>query len=1185
MSLRLPLNQTDIGLGSEGRRILLAQASAQHLRGELNVAEAQYLRLHAAAPADTDVLFLLGTLYLQRGAPAAAIAHLSHLTEIQPKHEAALFHLALAHLENQTPASAEHILQTLLKHNARHQGALMALAQLCFGQARYEEVEPYFALACEYYPELTAAYQGLGKLYFLQRRYAEAQNRLARASQINPLDANILCDLGVVLRKQNLPAEAERCLRESIALEPQNADAHFNLADVLLYQGKFEQGWKEYEWRFRIQDRAPIFHDQPLWRGESLAGKTILIHAEQGYGDTFQFLRYLLPLKRQGARILFECQTGLRRVLRACTYIDQIIERTPTLAIPSDYDVYAPLLSLPGIMQTRFESIPREIGYVRVEPAMHQRWQARLAIDPKFKIGIVWSGKPSHADNPNRYCALTHFSAIADLPGVSLYSLQQGPAATEFQTMPWASMLTDLHDEISDFADTAAAISAMDLVISVDTSVAHLAGALGKTVWVLLSNSPDWRWLTTGTDCPWYPNMRLFRQTQAGDWQTPIAGMCEQLPAWVAKPRALIGALPYINDAYSAALLTSLHRARLVLRQKCETGQVDANELAQARYELEAVLCSAPPHAEANCLLAEILLLQENYAVAWIAAMRAYERWPEHPPLLKLIGQIAYAQAEYAEAVRFFERALNLGKEDGATWQALGASCLGMGLHAEALRAYRRAWEWCPNSAELCDKLGQLLINAGHLNEALGFFQRALEADGRFFPAFFHFGNALVSCGRAKEGETHLKAAIALEPNYAPALNNLGVALKAQQRFGEAEAVFRRAIQLDPGYSEAFNNLGNVLQQMARLEDAQAAFREALLHDATNAQAYNNLGIVLQAQGAQVAAMQCYEAAILLRANFAEAHWNLALARLAQGQWQAGFAGYEWGFEAGIRWRLNLGSRQWAGETALDKTLLVYAEQGFGDTLQFVRFLAGAKARVGQLICCVQRPLHSLLEQSLIRLGWADQVINDSANLPQHDLSCALLSLPHLLGVNEISMAAPYVFAPAEREAVFPARLAQTAQDVFPRGVLKVGLVWAGLATHQRDQQRSLPVSAYLPLMCAPDVRFYSLQVGAAAKLPPGLLDLAPQLTDFAATAAVLSELDLVITVDTAVAHLAGAMGVPTWVLLAHAPDWRWAFEAEKSDWYPSVRLFRQTRAGDWQTPMTQVLAALDALRARFERR
>ena len=1212
---------------------LLVEAANRHVQGDLAGAEALYLTLLKQRAEDSDVLFLLGTLYVQAGLWDQAITrfgrliilyplhldgyshmgfayqekgalaeaehcyqaalslspnhvlshtHLAGLLAAQGKHQAALAHyLALVELEPSQPAhrvhcgllyqnmgqvqAAEQVLSAALLIDEQHAGALLALAALLVEQQRYTEAERYYVHARMRDAQSAEAEQGLGSLRFLQYRYAEAHTHLARAAQLKPDHPDTLCNLGATLRKQARLDAAETALRQALVLDPQHADAHFNLSLVLLQQGKLQEGWREYEWRFRIKGRAPIVHDKPVWDGSPLAGKTILIQAEQGFGDTFHFLRYLPLLKAQGARVMFECQPGLRRLLMQCGYIDVLVERTPNFAVPSGFDVHAMLMSLPRIMETSGETLPLGVPYMQAEAWLLQRWQARLAVDQKFKIGVVWSGKLTHEDNPNRLCPIAQFAPLAAIPGVSIYSLQKGDAAAQFLRQPWADPRNDLQDELHDFADTAAAICALDLVVTVDTSVAHLAGALGKPVWVLLSDAPDWRWLLDRDDSPWYPSMRLFQQQTHHDWGAPLAKLCDELRQAIARPRAIQATSKSETLAYSALLLGSLRQAREAQR---------LGNLRLAQHELEALLRSAPHHAEANLLLGELLLQQGQPDAAQEPLTRAQHAWPDHPLVLKLLGMAAQARGDCAEATRYLERGLKTGNEDGAAWHALGQCCQQLGLWAEALRAYRRTLDWQPEWAEVADKVGQLLQGKGQVEEAMDYYQRALRANPDYFFAHFHLGNALFSCGRHAAAETALRCAMALNSRYAPARNNLGVVLKAAGRWEEAESELLEAVRLDPAYSEAYNNLGNVLVQQDRLQEAEGAFRQALEHDPSNAQAYNNLGISMQAMGAVDTALQCYDTATLLNPKFAAAHWNRALVLLLRSDYEAGFRAYEWGFESGARLRPALGTPIWQGSAELDKTLLVYTEQGFGDTLQFVRFLRFAKPRVGRLVLCCQAALLNLLAHSLLKMGWVDAVISEAADLPAHDYACALMSLPHIFrnGAKDLGMEAAYLHADAPHlERLTP----------FDRNApgLKVGLVWAGLAGHQNNQRRSIGITPFKRLLQIPGIRFYSLQKGPAEveleEVGKLVRDLAPQIDDFADTAAAIAQLDLVITVDTAVAHVAGAMGKPAWVLLPFAPDWRWGLRQSESAWYPSLKLFRQSQRGLWDDVFDKVALEL----------
>jgi tetratricopeptide (TPR) repeat protein len=1215
---------------------LLAEASHRHLLGGLAQAETLYLSILRERAEDADALFLLGTLYLQMAAWEQAIPCFGRLITFHPQHVDGFFHLGFAYQEKGEVTSAEQCYQAAIKLSPTHvfsrshladllaaQGkhqpalvhylaltelepkqathhthcallyqamgqeaaaeqalgaalaldsccvpALLTLGALLLETQRYAEAEIYYVRARELDSQLAEAEQGLGSLRFLQYRYAEAYQHLSQAAQLKPNQPDILCNLGATLRKLARFDAAENDLRQALAIDPQHADAHFNLSVVLLQQGKMAEGWVEYEWRFRIKGRAPVVHEQPVWDGSPLAGKTILIRAEQGFGDTFNFLRYLPLLKARGARVIFECQPGLRRLLMQCPYIDVLVERTPSFVVPSDFDVHAMLMSLPRIMQTTLETLPPASPYLKPEACLLQRWQARLANDAQFKVGMVWSGKLTHEDNPNRRCPLECFAPLVAIPGLSIYSLQKGEAAAQFRQQPWADPLNDLHDELRDFADTAAAISALDWVVTVDTSVAHLAGALGKPVSLLLSDAPDWRWLADRDDSPWYPSMRLFRQTAHKDWEAPLTKLCAELRMAVARPRVTCLASTSEALAYPPLLLASLHQIR--------EAQASGN-LGLAQYELEAIVNSTPQHAEANFLLGELLLQHGQAEGACLPLTRAQQTWPDHPHLLKLLGMTAQARGDCPEATRYLERALNTGNEDGASWHAFGQCCQQMGLHAEALRAYRRSLDWQPEWAEVADKVGQLLQGMGQVDQAIDFYLRALHAEPDYFPAHFHLGNTLFSCGRHAAAEASLRCAMELNPAYAPVRNNLGVALKAAGRLHEAECELREAVRLDPTYSEAYNNLGNVLVQQDRLREAEDAFQIALSHDPSNAQAYNNLGISMQALGAVDAALQCYDTATMLRPKFAAAHWNRALLLLLRGDYAAGFSEYEWGFESGARLRLPLATPLWQGSAEPAKTLLVHTEQGFGDTLQFVRFLRLAKPRVGRLVLCCQAGLVDLLAHSLLKMGWVDAVVSEAAAVPAHDYSCGLMSLPHILqsGPHEIVLDAPYIHVDCQH----------LPQLALPPHALKVGLVWAGLPTHQNNQRRSIGITPFKRLLKIPKVFFYSLQKGPGEteleEVGTLVHNLAPFLNDFADTAAAIAQLDLVITVDTSVAHLAGAMGKAVWVLLPFAPDWRWGLNHAESKWYPTLKLFRQTQSGGWGKVFDDVALELANLHLR----
>jgi hypothetical protein len=298
------------------------------------------------------------------------------------------------------------------------------------------------------------------------------------------------------------------------------------LAQALLATGRYEEGWEEFEWRWRGEDaslRLPPF-PQPLWDGsQDIAGKRVLLHAEQGYGDAIQFIRYAPMIAARGARVIAICDPALVALFRRVPGVESVVE--PGQPLPQ-FDCHAPLMSLPRAFRTTLATIPRSIPYVMPDPQAIETWRARLAARPApLKIGLAWAGRPTFVAASMKACPLERLVPLMDTPRCDFFSLQKGEAAAELQAPgPWSGKITDYTADLDDFGDTAALIAALDLVISIDTAVAHLAGALGKPVWLMLAAVPDWRWLPEGGALAWYPTATLFRQRTGGDW----AGVVEE---------------------------------------------------------------------------------------------------------------------------------------------------------------------------------------------------------------------------------------------------------------------------------------------------------------------------------------------------------------------------------------------------------------------------------------------------------------------------------------------------------------------------------------------------------------------------------------------------------------------------------------------------------------------------------
>ena len=460
----------------------------------------------------------------------------------------------------------------------------------------------------------------------------------------------------------------------------------------------------------------------------------------------------------------------------------------------------------------------------------------------------------------------------------------------------------------------------------------------------------------------------------------------------------------------------------------------------------------------------------------------------------------------------------------------------------------------------------------GRLDEAIAAYRRAIAAAPSFAEAFNALGIALQQRGDLVAAIAHYRAALEAKPDYASACGNLGAALFTQGEIAAALDYYRRAIALRPDHADAHYNLGKALHEGGDAAGAIECYRRATSFEPGHVSAWNNLGIALRDLGHPEQAVESYRRALAIKPDAAEIRYNQAMALLEGGHFEAGWAAYEARFAAGDVPARQFVRPRWTGQDIAGKTLLVWAEQGFGDSLLFARCLGILAGRGAQVVFETQPALARLMRG----LPGADLVVASGQPLPPFDFQIPLLSLPGLLGIGLDSIPAqvPYLAAEPELVETWRRRLDQTSD-----GRLKIGLAWAGNPNQKNNHNRSLPATELAGLLALP-AAFHSLQQGdACAQLNRSgigqVIDLAPHLTDFAETAAAMAGLDLIITVDTAVAHLAGALGCPTWTLLAFAPDWRWLRDRADSPWYPSMRLFRQDRPRDWAPVMARIVEAL----------
>jgi len=453
-----------------------------------------------------------------RWGEAAATFHEATLRD--PKNAAIWTNLGEAEQRLGRMQRAQAAFERSLGINGQQPSAWLGLASVVSQSGQPERGLDIARSVVSQFPNHAPALHSLGRLLFDRGELNEAESLANVLIKDHPGLAQGWALLGVIRQQDQARLnEAEACHRRAIECDPGHADAHSNLAQSLLLRENFEEGWREYEWRWKtgliVERRFP----QPMWAGESLRGKTILLHAEQGLGDTLQFIRYAALPKSLGGTVLVECQKPLKAFLNGCPGIDRIIGCGDELP-PFDY--HAPFLSLPRIARTTLNNIPANVPYLFADSEIVAYWRSRLEGVQGFRIGINWHGRGGHGRYRQRDIPLVHFLSLATVPGVRLISLQKSHDRDEPSVLPADSPLIHLGGDIDSthgaFMDTAAIMMNLDLVISSDTAIPHLAGALGVPVWLALPQVPEWRWLLGRNDSPWYPTMRLFRQNRPGDW-------------------------------------------------------------------------------------------------------------------------------------------------------------------------------------------------------------------------------------------------------------------------------------------------------------------------------------------------------------------------------------------------------------------------------------------------------------------------------------------------------------------------------------------------------------------------------------------------------------------------------------------------------------------------------------------
>jgi tetratricopeptide (TPR) repeat protein len=502
------------------------RSAQEHYRaGDVQKAAGLYAEIARVQPDHPDSLFMLGIINAQTGNLNAAAEYFRKLLAIHPAHTGAYYNLGNVYRDQGQFNEAFKCYQKTIQLKPGHAEAYINIGIIFRMQGRFDEEAACYQKAIQLDPRSAAAFFNLGHYFFEKEQFDKALACYEKVALLNPGSPHPYMNMGLVLTIKGLYDQAIAAYENAVQIEPENSEAHWNLANVLLLTGHFRRGWKEYVWLWKTNDYMKRRREfsQPSWNGSEIKGRTILLYAEYGFGDTIQFIRYAPLVAQRGATVIVECQRELASLLQNAGGTQKVIPRGEQLP---EFDTHCSLMMLPVLFNTAVGDIPHKVPYLASNPALAEKWRERIRHDnAKFKIGLVWSGVSAR----RKFCSLETFAPLAQFPGISFYSLQKGEEVKEANHPPKEIQIYDYAEEMDDFSDTAALIENLDLVISIDTSVAHLAGALAKPVWTLLPFVPDWRWLLERDDSPWYPTMRLFRQPTSGDWGSVIARIADAL--------------------------------------------------------------------------------------------------------------------------------------------------------------------------------------------------------------------------------------------------------------------------------------------------------------------------------------------------------------------------------------------------------------------------------------------------------------------------------------------------------------------------------------------------------------------------------------------------------------------------------------------------------------------------------
>ncbi len=1089
-----------------------------------------------------------------------------------------------------------------------------------FAMQRSREAYEAYLKAIELDPNLYVAYLNISAIMEQQERFAEVRDWALKTLKIKPDYALAHYNLANAYRELGALDEAIKSYELAHRYRPEHPKTLWNLGICHLLLGNFREGWKLFECRQEADEVQLDRFTEPRWDGSSLDGKTIVVHAEQGIGDEILFATCFPDViaRAKKGRCVLICDPRLERLFarsfpEAKIYPHARRNDWSPPALPERIDVQIPAGSLPLHFRPSREAFPRRKRFLTVDPTLEAMWRDRLAaLGGEMKIGISWraGGKPT--ERRERSIPLEKWSELLATPGVRFINLQYGDAIADIAAAR-ARFGVEIHDweegdPLVDVDSYVAKIAALDLVISVGNATVHMAGAVGTPAWTMLPPLPSWRWMIAGDVSPWYCGVRLFRQRQRGEWEPVlerIAGLLRSVagsaaeqtaaglvvenadgqmefaagrakpqtscdaefrddPQTVEKEERWLGATDVVGHEILATVNRLIDEGRLAEQ---------LGDLARAEACYRDVLQLAPRHVKAMCGLGIVARKTQRSELAircFRRALAVAEPVADHH--LHLADALLDA-GRIDEAVSGYQRALDLNPAHPGAQLQIGRVLRQSGRHEEAAEHLRAVLALQPQNHEALVELGRCLAASCRTDEAIDCFQKALQFEPNSAAALEAMGSVYLEDHCYDEAQDCFRKAVALNPARAESRVHLARALDAQGLMAEAAEVLEQAVALDPRAEGPLLRLAMVRRSLGDLEAAAELLRRAAEIKPDDADLWNSLGAVLRELGQATKAIECFDRALQLQSDHADAHLNRGLALLQTGRLKAAWTEYEW------RRQVAFPQPRWNGGSLVGKTILVHGEQSLTEELLFAGCYEDVIARAAEcvIVCdpCAERLFRRSFPAakvfSVVRGGEAQWRMPDGLRC---DVQIPAGSLPLHLRTSAADFPRRHHFLIAD-----PARVAQWRQRYVTAGDgLKIGLAWRDTA--QVSTGNGANVAEWRSLVqwgrgLSNDVQWINLQDGPNANVERAAIQAelgiaihdwpdAQSQYDLDDLAARIAALDLVICADGAPAHLAGGLGVPAWVLVRQADEWRWLAgqnstkesTRDSTPWYSSLRLF-----------------------------